>query len=136
MGNRKSLLMMLVIGAAVYGSISLWIMGMAYGDIGIGLASIGGHSVLLIGGAILGAGVGFLLFPIVEMVVKMVLSALAGDRGALLGLVISVIASIFCALQIWRGTGGNISLTIFGAFVWFFVPFYIYNWVYEVFRED
>jgi len=68
MGNRRNLRKIWVIGTAVFGSISLWIFGMLSGGIGFDMASIGGHFALLIGGAILGAGVGLLSFPILKMV--------------------------------------------------------------------
>jgi len=125
MGNRRNLLKIWVIGGAVLGSISLWIVGMLSGGIGIDMASIGGHIALIIGGAILGAGVGLMLVPIVNMVS----SALAGDRWAFLGLGISAIASIYCARLIWQGSGGNLFLTILGALVGLFVPFAIYNYI-------
>ena len=132
--GRISLLNIWVIGTAVFGSISLWNVGMLSGGIGFDIASIGGHGALLFGGAILGAGVGLLFFPIV----KIVSSALSGDRWALLGLGISAIASIFCALQGWRGSGGNLFITILGALVGLLIPFYIYSYVTQrnYFQED
>ena len=67
--------MIWVIGMAVLGSISLWAVGMKYGGIGINIASIGGICALFVGGAILGAGVGYILYPIVKWL------SLAGTGG-------------------------------------------------------
>ena len=125
MEDRRNLLMIWVIGTAVFGSISLWIVGMLFGGIGIDFDSMGGHYALLLGGAIFGAGVGLMLVPIV----KWVSSALAGDRLTLLKLGISIIASIFIANLIWWGSGGNIFLTILGALIGLLLPFAAYNYI-------
>jgi hypothetical protein len=125
MGYRKGLLKIWVIGTALIGSISLWLMGMMSGGIGINIASIGGHCALLIGGAIVGAGFGLVFIPIL----KSFSSALAGDRWELLFLGISAIASIVVARQIWWGSGGKLYITIFGALVGLLLPSVAWNYI-------
>jgi hypothetical protein len=117
MSNQRNLPRLITIGGSIAttiaGAIWLWRIG---GHVSLDFS---GQAVLLIGGALLGAGVGIMFFG---TFIPITFAAISGEIRSIIILVLSPISSIVAYQLLWGGSGGNITISLIGAFAGFFIP--------------
>jgi hypothetical protein len=127
MNDREKWSKRLTIGgsvlATIFGALSLWAAG---GSLSLDSS---GQSVLLLGGAIAGAGVGIIFFGTFSPIIVL---GFSGDVRMILLLSLSLASAIAGYRMLRGGGGGNAGISVLGAFVGLFIPLFFYGFIASV----